>query len=510
MLLAPLSPYARPIPLILRKDLSLLQMSCLARHQKTLAIGGTLMTPDSDPFAPGKFETGVVLWDLTAGREKRFLNGDGTMVQAVCFSPDGGTLACAHDRTILLWNLHTFQEQLALRGNDAPVLSMQYLTDGKTLLSGAADGVIKLWDLKSGQVRAFFKGHPDIVSSLVMAPDNKVLFSASVDGTIRSWDVKRAASVMFTDTVLALAFTPDSKTLRALDEGGMFKRIDAASGRTESEQHQISLEAHARLRSPDAAFFPDGLAVASQETGFFSSAVSVFRLTAGKKRKTVLKGTPAAAVLAFSPDGTTLAVESSLGGRLASSGVIQLWDLNTAKKGPTLKGHTDGLQRLLFSPDGHSLLSASRDRTLKLWDIGTGKERLDIPGSVFVSSLVFSSDSRRFAVAATDTVRILDSVSGKELHVVKTYPHRPTVMAFSPDVTRLATGGGAAFLGQSSGVKLWDLVTGREVLGLRALSQGVSQLVFSPDGSRLAAAFEGRHAMGKKGPYEVRIWDASP
>src|SRR5262249_37743511 len=71
---------------------------------------------------------------------------------------------------------------------------------------------------------------------------------------------------------------------------------------------------------------------------------------------------------AYAPDGRTLAT----GG---SDRTVKLWDVTTGKEWARLRGHTDSVWSLAFSPDGRTLASGSRDRTVKLWDVAAGTER---------------------------------------------------------------------------------------------------------------------------------------
>ena len=73
--------------------------------------------------------------------------------------------------------------------------------------------------------------------------------------------------------------------------------------------------------------------------------------------------------VAWSPNGKTLA--SGSGDR-----TVKLWDVATGKLLASLRGHTGAVYTVAWSPDGKTLASGSDDRTVKLWDAAVGKERL--------------------------------------------------------------------------------------------------------------------------------------
>jgi WD40 repeat protein len=116
--------------------------------------------------------------------------------------------------------------------------------------------------------------------------------------------------------------------------------------------------------------------------------------------------------VAFSSDSKTLASASG-------DKTVRLWDLATNKERATLQGHTESVMSVAFSPDGKILASASRDKTVKFWDVATSKERATLKGTQAARSVAFSPDGRMLAVAGGSTdnepgeLKVWDIATGK-------------------------------------------------------------------------------------------------
>jgi WD40 repeat protein len=93
---------------------------------------------------------------------------------------------------------------------------------------------------------------------------------------------------------------------------------------------------------------------------------------------------PVSAVV-FSPDGKTVASASS-------DKTVKLWDAGTGTEQHTLRGHSDLVSAVVFSPDGKTVASASWDKTVKLWDAGTGTELRTLQVQNFIFTCDFSRD----------------------------------------------------------------------------------------------------------------------
>jgi tRNA A-37 threonylcarbamoyl transferase component Bud32 len=159
----------------------------------------------------------------------------------------------------------------------------------------------------------------------------------------------------------------------------------------------------------------------------------------------------------------------------------------------TLKGHTTSLTSASFSPDGSRIVTASLDKTAKLWDARNGTEIHTFKGHTdFVYSASFSPDGSRVVTASKDkTAKVWDAKTGADLRTLKAYDSTLEIetnffiiwsASFSPDGSRVVTA-------SNDGVaKVWETNTGREVLKLKGHTREVNSASFSPDGSRIVTA----------------------
>ena len=76
----------------------------------------------------------------------------------------------------------------------------------------------------------------------------------------------------------------------------------------------------------------------------------------------------------------------------------------------TLKGHTTHVRSVAFSPDGKTLASGSYDKTIKLWNVASGKNTATLNGHTgWVISVAFSPDGKTLATGSTDgSVKLWD------------------------------------------------------------------------------------------------------
>ncbi|KAF5847063.1 hypothetical protein GGP41_003309 [Bipolaris sorokiniana] len=148
-----------------------------------------------------------------------------------------------------------------------------------------------------------------------------------------------------------------------------------------------------------------------------------------------------ASSVAFSPDGTRLA--------LASGHEVKIGDVYSGGCLQTFEGHSSWVPSVAFSPDGMRLASASADMTVKIWDTQSAHHLPELVRYRYRVRLVaFSPDGTRL-ISASDEVKIWDAYSGQCLQTLKGNSYKLDSVAFSPDGAYIVSNQGKFRLGAS-------------------------------------------------------------
>jgi WD40 repeat protein len=181
--------------------------------------------------------------------------------------------------------------------------------------------------------------------------------------------------------------------------------------------------------------------------------------------------------VAVSPDGARALTASR-------DKTLILWDLATGAKLRTLTGHTKVVRQVAFSPDGAAAVSSSQDGTLIVWDLASGAARLTLTGHADeVHAVAFSPDGKTVLSGSDDkTLMLWDAATGQLIRTLNGHTQPVNSVAYDPADSRLAISGS-----DDQDVILWNLATGERVRTFKGAPIEVQTVAFSPDGTRVLA-----------------------
>ncbi|KAL0947656.1 hypothetical protein HGRIS_013743 [Hohenbuehelia grisea] len=189
------------------------------------------------------------------------------------------------------------------------------------------------------------------------------------------------------------------------------------------------------------------------------------------------------------------------GSRIASASgdkSMRVWDAGTGDScSAPLTAHTSSVRSVAFSPDGARLVSGSLDGTLRVWDVRTRQEA-PMRHTEWVRSVAFSLDGKRVVSGSDDRmVRVWDANGTGDAEMESFSGHAGWIssVAFSPDGRLIASGS------SDNTIRVWNTgsaQTNDQAISLEGHSDQVNSVAFSPDGTRIVSGSDDR---------TIRIWD---
>ena len=263
-----------------------------------------------DFIAVGYSHNNILILNAITGMRTSVLSGHTHGVHALAFSLDGTFLVSgSNDTTVKLWDVQTGGVVKTFYGHIHGICCVSISPDCTTIASGSGDHTINLWDTLTGKCCCVIKEHMHEATSISFSPSNsQLLMSASYDNTIRQWDING---------------------------------------------HQIgpAYDGNNAAFSPDGALFVLGGEVTTVRNSDSGAVVAKLQVP-GKWFKHCC----------FSPDGKFMAGVEHY--------TIYVWEITSPDPHlvGTFIGHTDYILSLIFSS---SLISSSRDGSIKFWHINT-------------------------------------------------------------------------------------------------------------------------------------------
>jgi hypothetical protein len=268
------------------------------------------------------------------------------------------------DRSIRLWDLETGRQLLKIDGHTDTVESVCFSPDGKMAVSGSDDGTIRFWDLETGKETKCIKDHGSTVFRVGFFSDGDRIYSAGVDGTVRIWNVHTSMQLRnFGPQVRMIEAVALSRDETRLFAGGDFAKVWCWNVADGTLLH--AYEARGRIQALAAAPSADQLLVCTSH-----GSIKLLEIATGTTVRE-FDGHVAYEVSCsrFTADGKRFA---SCGG----DRTLRIWDVSTGKQVGRVEGFPDGLTSIIITPDDKHVLAAgggrypdSLDYTIRMWSI---------------------------------------------------------------------------------------------------------------------------------------------
>jgi RNA polymerase sigma factor (sigma-70 family) len=441
------------------------------------------------------------LWDVFTGKEVRSWKTHEKLVRCALFTPDGKTILTGDmDKVIRLWDVATGRKVREIIGLLSEAYSVALSPDGKLLASIAHqersararysekfEDRIQIWDLPANkEVRQLIAPHIkrwegnefwEGFRALAFSADGTMLAVGTGDD-LRIWDPRTGQEVrripFWYANPLALAFSPDGKTLAASLHGSTISRFDVTTAKEVPDSPQN--------HEQETILTRDGRTLAT----LAGKTILLWDPTTGQERQRLEGHGDHILSLHLANDGRT-AFSNGL------DNTLRVWDLTTGRE--LRRFHAEPFRmwpRLLaVSPDARILALRGEEKSVVLADAVTGKEirRLELQAPQFGQMAAFTSDGRTLVLWGSDqNAHVWNVAAGKEVRKIPCQedPRTPAepgthyVAALSPDGRLIGFGNAQRF------IALCELATGQEIRRLENLPDGVASLAFSADGRTLA------------------------
>ena len=433
--------------------------------------GEPALSPDGSLLVYLDEDGNLQVWDLARRQALAILYSASRLPRHPIFSPDGSLIAAvltsdsslAYNDRVRIWDAHSGAIVNALGGPDNDITDLSFSADGRYMV-GAAGGSAWIWETRPGAVVASINLYPVTVSynlnlydhtvtAAGISPDDQTIALGTSERVIWLYDRQSHKALRKLEghaaALTRLRFSPDGKSLLAVDRDGAILVWDMASGK--------SLGSYVHTGAIGGLVFRQDGNISAWQDG---SAWVLHPGDANLLQTTQVHG---GVILAASPSGDWLAVYDPYR--------VSLWDARSGAFKQTLEGEAE-------EPfmDYH------------------------YEGMIFRQfyGAAFSPDGSRLATAGTGGVWFYDTSNGQLLKQFSGGDSRK--LAFSPDGSQLIT----SVFDLQTPPGILDLQSGETILGLGTggYGYGYTQYAFSADGRRAGVLL-----INGDGYYELDLWD---
>lgn len=322
------------------------------------------------------------------------------------FSPDGTKLVSAcEDHNVYIWDLLTGTQINKLYGHTGIVNSANYSTDGKLIVSASEDWTIRIWDSKNGDCIRVMHLPGYRVNYANFSPDGKRIVSASIDKKGRVWDADNGKCILLLEGHSAeinfAEFNHAGDRIITVSKDHTIRIWDAISGLC-----QLVIDGHDDIVNTGTFSLDDKLVLSASNDG----ATIIWDSYTGEQVRKFKNGDAVSSAV-FSPDGRSiLTVSSDFAGK-----AVFLREIKSGEINQSFQGHDYYIRFASFNQGGNRIVTASMDKTIRIWDVYKGNCIGIEFGQHLIQSDISEDGCYKVCVSEKNTVQVWNTYSNKDL-----------------------------------------------------------------------------------------------
>jgi len=348
------------------------------------------LSPNNQNIVTGSKDQTVRIWSLPdAGKQRYNLSAHKKIITSFCYSNNDKYISTAsNDKTVRIWDYKQGKEIQEFKGHNGYVLFSTFSADGKNLISVSDDNTARIWSIEQKKLLYTLKGHLKSVISADFSPDSRYVITGSNDKSVRKWSVDSGDCIKIfkknKNKIKKVKYSHNGKFFITVDESNIYILNDI-----NSDIFTIKIEYDNDYEILDAKISHNDKYILASLVNKTKNdnIILIWKVKNGTVYGKFQWHKEKINSIAFSSDDEFIISASND----KTVGVwkinhtwsfFHIWPLsyiwpcyNNKKPDKIFKGHTDIINYAEFSPDNNKyILSASEDKTIRIWDVNIGKE----------------------------------------------------------------------------------------------------------------------------------------
>lgn len=417
-------------------------------HEKIASLQGhedwvksVAFHPTKRLLASGSRDTSVRIWDLESQQQIAQFHHDAEVWSVVFHPTQNKVVSSSRDKSIRIWNLDTKECENVLLGHSVGgVNTVDVSPCGQFIASGGEDKHIRVWDFASGECLSVLQGHQSRLYGVNFSPRGKYLASCSKDKSVCLWNLQQKA------------------TIEQNDE----HHDKICEVNWQKSQHFISAswDRTVKIWKDDGTLVNTFCGGDGRINTLAYADNSQKILAAGNDRRIHIwsEGEHRSIRTKHKSGITHICVDKEEKLVLSASRdkSICLWDIESGECLQKYTGHQDWVQKVMFHPrDNQQIVSCSKDGRVRIWNRNSGECLFVLhEHKKWVRDIDYSPDGKHVVSVSEDCrLCIWDTTTGKCIHNIAGHRRNISSVRYSKDGRRLASWGWDGI------IKVWDAKT---------------------------------------------------